>query len=192
MNKLASILILATCAALIAAPAPRTVKAKVEEPVLPELMGGCSMRCTFAWSVEVVEDGKVRPSKLLNDEKAETAWLAAGAQGGVGTKIRMAFPKKIPAEMEGHVPMYGLDVINGAWENEDQFRTKGRIKKARLLYNDKPICDVQFADSRRWQRIEFDDIMIRSGDVVTLEILEIYPGKEAGLAISELVLQGAH
>jgi hypothetical protein len=34
--------------------------------------------------------------------------------------------------------------------------------------------------------------MIRSGDILTLEVLEIYPGEKHGLALSELVLQGAH
>ena len=32
---------------------PALIKAKVDEPVLQELMGGCSLKCAFAWSVEV-------------------------------------------------------------------------------------------------------------------------------------------
>ena len=39
----------------------------------------------------------------------------------------------------------------------------------------------------------FPDVFVRSGDSMTFEILEIYPGeKGAGVAITELVLQGAH
>ena len=30
------------------------------------------------------------------------------------------------------------------------------------------------------------------GGTMTIEVLEIYPGKSAGLALSELVLQGGH
>lgn len=67
------------------------------------------------------------------------------------------------------------------------------MKKARLFYNDKPFRDVVFADSRRWQRLEFPDIMVRSGDSMKLEILEIYPGeKSAGAAIAAIVPQGGH
>jgi hypothetical protein len=35
--------------------------------------------------------------------------------------------------------------------------------------------------------------MVRSGDIVTLEVIETYPGQgSAPLAISEITLQGAH
>ena len=67
------------------------------------------------------------------------------------------------------------------------------MKRVRLYYNGKAFCDVAFADSRRWQRLSFPDILVHSGDSMTMEILEIYPGENgAGAAITELVLQGAH
>lgn len=192
MNKAApAFLLLAAAGFAVAAPPVRNAKAKVEEPVLQELMGGCSMRCAFAWTVEVTEGEKPKAVKVLNDEKAESAWVAVGPQKGVGAKFRLAFPKKLPAEVEGTVPFYGFDLINGAWDSEELWRQHARVKKARLLYNDRPMLDVTFADSRRWQRVLFDDLMVRSGDVLTIEILEIYPG-EKPLAISEMVLQGAH
>jgi hypothetical protein len=34
--------------------------------------------------------------------------------------------------------------------------------------------------------------MVRSGDVMTMEILEIYPGTSPGVALSEIVLSGGH
>jgi hypothetical protein len=94
--------------------------------------------------------------------------------------------------MEGNVPFYGVDLINGAWESEEAWKEHGRVKKARLSYNGKVLCEVTFADSRRWQHVTFEDLMVRSGDALTLEILEIYPGTKSPVAISELVLQGAH
>lgn len=174
---------------------PAVIKAKVEEPVLPELMGGCSLKCGFAWTVEIRDaTGKAgAATKVLNDENADTAWIAADGTSGVGTRIRIAFPKKLPAEVEGQTPFYGLDLINGVWKSEEQWKTYGRVKKVRLYYRDKPFRDVLFADNRRWQRLEFPDFMVRSGDSLTLEILEVYPGEKGkGAAISELVLQGAH
>lgn len=176
--------------------APPSIKAAVEEPVVPELMGGCSLKCSFRWTVEALPSAGGRPEavKQLNDESPETAWTAERAgKGGAGhAKLRLSFPKKLPAEMEGNVPFYGLDIINGDWRTEEAWAQRGRVKKLRVFYNEKPLRDVSFADSRRWQRAQLPDIMVRSGDTLTLEILEIYPGQKPGVTISEIVLQGAH
>jgi hypothetical protein len=172
---------------------PQVLKAKVEEPALQETMGGCSLKCAFGWTVEVQPvAGKARSIKTLNDENAETAWLADAGTSGVGVKFQFVFPKKLIAELEG-TPFYGLDLINGVWKTEQEWKAHGRVKRVRLYYNGKPPCDVAFADSRRWQRLSFPDILVHSGDSMTMEILEIYPGENgAGAAITELVLQGAH
>lgn len=185
----AGFLFLATACAGLGAER-KTLKVKVAEPVLEELMGGCSMRCTFAWSVEVSEGAKSGTTKLLNDEKATSAWIAS--DGTSHPVFRFAFPKRLPRDMEGQVPFYGVDLINGHWASDDQWRQHARIRKARLLYNGGLLGEVNFADTRRWQRLTFDDIMVRSGDVLTLEVLEVYPGTGGGLALSEIVLQGAH
>lgn len=172
---------------------PQVLKAKVEEPAIQETMGGCSLKCAFGWSVEVQPAaGKARLIKALNDENADTAWVAEPGSSGVGVRIRFIFPKKLIAELEG-TPFYGLDLINGVWKTEQEWKSHGRVKRARLTYNGKPLGDVAFADSRRWQRLSFPDILVHSGDSMTMEILEIYPGENgAGAAITELVLQGAH
>ena len=154
-------------------------------------MGGCSMRCTFPWTVEVASGPKTATTKLLNDEKATSAWIST-SENATPTVLRFAFPKRLPREMEGEVTFYGLDVINGHWASEELWEQHARIRKARVLYNGELMGEVQFADSRRWQRLTFPDIMVRSGDVLTLEVLTVYPGKAGGLAISEVVLQGAH
>ncbi len=181
-------------AALAAAAAVPVVKAKNEEPVLEELLGGCSLRCAFVWTVEVSSGAAGRRTRLtaLNDESAQTAWVASGAHGGVGTRIHFVFPKKLPAEMEGATPIYGIDLINGNWKTEELWEQHARVKKARLYYNGKAFRDVQFADSRRWQRLTFPDFFARSGDSMMLEVLEVYPGKGRPLAITELVLEGGH
>ena len=179
----------------VALAGPAAIKARVEEPALPETMGGCSLKCAFAWSVEVQATGgqKLAAVKKLNDENAETTWIATDGTSGVGAKLKLVFPKKLAAEIEGNTPLYGLDIINGAWVSEPQWKAHARVKKARLYYRDKPLADVTFADSRRWQRVSFPDVFVRSGDWMTFEILEIYPGeKGAGVAITEIVLEGGH
>jgi len=163
------------------------LKVNVEEPVLEELMGGCSLRCAFRWSVEVIgEGGKPKPVKTLNDESAQTAWIAdpPPRKSGIGMKLRLVFPKKLPKELEGATPIYGLDLINGHWKTEELWKQHGRIRKARLFYNERPLGDITFADSRRWQRVIIPDMFVNSGDSMTLEILEIYPGEGAGTAVS--------
>lgn len=173
---------------------PALIKAAVEEPVLEETMGGCSLLCAFRWTAELVNpQGKPQPLKVLFDESAETAWVAGSdpKTSGIGAKIRLVFPAKLPKEMEGNTPVYGLDLVNGHWK-EELWEQYGRVKKVRVYYNDKPLRDIAFADSRRWQRTLLPDKMVRSGDSITIEILEIYPGTKNGLAISEVVLQGAH
>ena len=173
---------------------PPLIKAKVEEPAVQELMGGCSLKCAFGWSVELqgVPGQKPAPIKVMNDDNAESAWMAPKGASGVGVKFKFVFPKKLNADLEG-TPLYGLDFINGVWKTEEQWKAHGRVKKARLSYNDKVFRDLLFSDSRRWQRVSFPDIFVRSGDSMTFEILEIYPGEKGeGAAISEIVLQGAH
>ena len=180
---------------MIATADPAPIKARVEEPALPETMGGCSLKCAVAWSVEVQVAGGQQAAvvKNLNDENAESAWMAADGTSGVGAKLKLVFPKKLPAEIEGNTPLYGLDLLNGVWTSEVRWKAHARVKRARLYYREKPLADVIFADSRRWQRLTFPDVFVRSGDTMTFEILEIYPGeKGAGVAITEIVLQGGH
>ncbi len=170
-----------------------TLNATTGHPVVPELMGGCSMKCAFPWTVEATEpgEGKSYSVGILNDEKPAPAWMPR--QASIGTKLTFRFPKKLPAEMEDNVPFYGFDIINGDWATDAKWKASARVKKARMYYNNKPLYDVFFADTRRWQHVHFDDIMVHSGDSMTLEILEVHPGeKSAAVAISELVLQGAH
>jgi hypothetical protein len=117
---------------------PPTVKAKVEEPVLQELMGGCSLKCAFGWGVELqVPGAKPVTVRVLNDDNAESAWMAPEGSSGVGVRLKFLFPKKLSAELQ-ETPLYGLDLINGVWKSEEQWKAHGRVKKARLYYNDKP------------------------------------------------------
>lgn len=88
---------------------------------------------------------------------------------------------------------YGIDLANGDLRSEEARKASARIKKVRVYYNNKPIRDIVFSDTPRWASVGFDDIMVHSGDTLILEILEVYPGASSRtLAISEIVLQGAH
>jgi hypothetical protein len=168
---------------------PQLIQAQVEHPVVPELMGGCSLRCAFPWQTSAILPGKsATPVYTLDDNDKDTAWTDAV----IGAKLVFQFPKKLPKELND-TPFYGFDFANGDIQTDSTFKEYGRIKKMRLYYNGKAFADVALADSRRWQEVTFDDIMARQGDTFSIEILDVYPGsKHATAAITELILQGAH
>jgi hypothetical protein len=161
-----------------------TLKARPGPPVLQELMGGCSLTCSFPWDART-GGGQSSVLTALNDSDAGTAWTAARS----GDRLVFQFPKDLPRELNG-TPVYGIDVANGSPGNFADF---GRVKTLRLSHNGKPLYLIHLADSRRWQKVEFDDVYLNVGDTLSLEIVDIYPGKESpGAALTEIVLQGAH
>jgi hypothetical protein len=169
---------------------PPLIQSVVNHPVVPELMGGCSMRCAFPWTTNAILPGQSAeiPVYTLDDNDKDTSWNDAV----VGAKLFFAFPAKLPSVLNG-TPFYGFDIANGDIHTSQTFREYGRIKKVRLFYNGHVFADVQLADSMRWQNVSFDDIMAGQGDVFSMQILEVYPGnKYPTAAITELILQGAH
>ena len=110
-----------------------TLKAEVGYPVVPELMGGCSMKCAFPWTVDAMEPGQGKYNVVvLNDNAAVPAWMPRSAS--IGTKLTFHFPKKLPKEMEDNVPFYGFDIINGDWASDAKWKASARVKKARMYY----------------------------------------------------------
>jgi hypothetical protein len=172
---------------------PAQIEAQATDPVTPDSMGGCSLKCAIQWTVTSMKKGSDKESRVLvlSDNKATTAWR--DDTGGVGAKLIFHFPEKIAEEMNGKIPFYGIDLANGDLRSEDTRKATARVKKVRMYYNNKPVYDIVFPDTPRWASVAFDDIMVHSGDSMTLEILEVYPGANSKtLAISEVVLQGAH
>ncbi len=121
--------------------------------------------------------------------------MADNGTSGLGVKFRFIFPKKLIAELEG-TPFYGLDLINGVWKTEQEWKAHGRVKRVRLYYNDKPLCDVVFAGCRRCATLEASWIFsyIRA-TLMTMEILAGYTPVIAVLVLRDhraKSLQGAH
>ena len=168
-----------------------TIKAVVGQPVLQELMGGCSMRCAFPWTTSALVPGKApQIVYTLDDNDASTAWIDPNPT--IGTKLQFQFPAKLPPELNG-TPFYGFDIANGVIRPSKAFKDYARIKKAKLFYNGKALYYVVFGDTYRWQHVNFADIMANQGDNMILEILDVYPGiKSPNAAVTEIILQGAH
>ena len=189
-TRLLLALVLAVPGVLLAQELP-TIKATVGQPVIQELMGGCSMRCAFPWTTTALAPGKA-PAVVhtLDNNDSTTFWVDPNT--GSGTKLQFQFPAKLPAELNG-TPFYGFDVANGVVHPLTAFKDYARVKRARMFCNGKPLYYIAFADTNRWQHVSFDDIPARQGDTVTLEIVDVYPGSKApNVAITQIILQGAH
>jgi hypothetical protein len=105
---------------------PLLIESTVGHPVVPELMGGCSMKCAFPWTTEAILPGQhPDPVYTLDDNCKDTAWTDAV----VGAKLTFTFPRKLPAELNG-TPFYGFDIANGDIQTEDTFKEYGRIRGA--------------------------------------------------------------
>ena len=170
---------------ILAADIPK-LKAKVGAPVIDELMGGCSLTCSFPW--DATSGNSKFKMGVLNDSQSSTAWT----DGKIGDRLIFRFPADLPRELNG-TPFYGIDIANGRIKPLSDFQEYGRVKSMILFHNGQAIYEIRLADTWRWQKIEFPDVLLNVGDVLALEIRKIYPGRKfATAALSEIVLQGAH
>lgn len=164
---------------------------KIGEPVLQELMGGCSLRCAFFWETWAGKPpSSLKPVSELCDDDAMTAWISSTP--GTGEVIEFRIPKKLPPDCR-NTPFYGLSIANGVIRTLQEFHAYAKVKTMTLLVNKKPILQLRLADTWRWQNFNFPDIYLNRGDTIELTIDELYPGRNSQQpGITEIVLQGAH
>ena len=67
---------------------PPLIKARTAEPVVEELMGGCSLKCAFDWTADVLLPGSTKraASRVLDDDTALSAWVAPSVEASVGVR----------------------------------------------------------------------------------------------------------
>ena len=182
-------LILLSLAPFCAADSLPLLHPRVGPPVLQALMGGCSLRCAFFWDT-YAGTPPLKSAWELCDDDAMTAWISATP--GPGERIEFRIPKRLPKECSD-IPFYGVSIANGVIRSLQEFRSHARVKMMTLLFNGKAVAQLRLADTWRWQDFSFDDIYLNQGDVITLTIDELYPGKDTQQpGITEIVLQGAH
>ena len=86
-----------------------------------------------------------------------------------------------------------MDIVNGYAKNKRSWSANARVKTLRLYHNQKPKFLIRLQDTKIPQHVSFSEILINAGDIVVLEIVDIYPGaKYQDTAISEINLYGAH
>jgi hypothetical protein len=185
------------CCAFFSATAamanPSTIKAKVEEPVVEEVMGGCSLKCAFDWAAQIfVPGGRTENTRKLNDDSALTAWLAEDpkdrsgsetpdppSEGAQNRRNRNSSLRSRSCEwlLEGGGPL--AEVRQG--------KARAPLLQRQAIPRPSPLS-IHAAGSASPSPTS----LCSPGDTLTFEVLEVFPGKGAGLAISEVVLQGAH
>lgn len=170
--------------------APPELRPRIGPPVLQEFMGGCSLRCAFFWETVAGIPRKKKPAPELCDDDASSFWISPIE--GSGAVIEFRIPGNLPPDCRD-TPFYGISVADGIISSLDEFRDNARVKSMTLSVNRKPIARLQLADTWKWQDFHFPDIMLNQGDVISLMIDKIYPGRKFSKpALTEIVLQGAH
>jgi len=176
---------------LFGGSSPPDLHSRIGSPVLPQLMGGCSLRCAFFWETWAgVSPDSLKPASEFCDDDATTSWISPAP--GPGEIIQFRIPKKLPKDCKD-TPFYGITIADGVIRTLEEFRGHARVKSMTLFVNKKPIARLHLADTWRWQDFHFPDISLNQGDLIELTIDEIYPGKTSQRpGITEIVLQGAH
>lgn len=161
---------------------------KVTYPVLQDLMGGCSLRCAFFW--ETLAGTPAKSASELCDDDAMTYWMAP--KDGQNAILSFHLPKKLPPDCRA-IPFTGISIASGMIESIQSFHSYARVKTMTLALNGKPIARLHLADTWKWQDFHFDNVTLEQGQVITLSIDQIYPGKDSQQpVITEIVLQGGH
>ncbi len=118
----------------------------------------------------------------LIDGDTETAWVEGIEGYGYGETICVSIP--------GDLTTTGFAARNGYCKSEDLWQENARIRKFLVSLNGSPFIVAEFEDSMELQTIEFPEIRsFNSDDILSFEIIEIYPGTVfQDAAVSELFL----
>lgn len=173
----------------------KTLKAENDGPATEEFGLGCSLGCAVGWDMTASStresQGRVKYGiNNIYDGDLKTAWIPTN--DGIGESASFVFKKKHFTDMKS-TTFWGLEIINGYIKNKSVWRENARVKKIRIEHNNKPLYELQLADSMEVQSVRFDPFTIRPGSIVKLVILETYPGTRFNdVAVTEIIPHGAH
>jgi len=143
--------------------------------------------------------------KSIMDYNIHTAWIESEQVKGVGSKFGFklaAIPNIRPLTIfEGR-----CYVMNGHYNTEKTWNEHSRVKKLQAYLNDVSLAVIELDDFRGVQVFDLSPFyrqsenepnkknrpLIKEGDILNFEILEVYPGsKYQQTAISEFFTNGA-
>jgi hypothetical protein len=162
------------------------------------LLYGCSLGCAIGWEysassvLEPQGDNTYIPANLA-DCDFETAWVEGVDGYGIGEEIIINFQMD---ENIHDMNFDGIDIINGYTKTPATWINNTRVKTFRVWHNSEPVFCIELLDTDRPQTVSFiqgHTIYLDPGDIVYLEIIDIYPGdKYEDTAITEINLYGDH
>jgi len=132
--------------------------------------------------------GDYEPANVL-DGVASTCWAASWVDGdanvGIGTWIKLSFPKEVKVTRIGLIPGYDR------YEEDigDRFYLNLRVRRARLEFSDGSSQKVSLRDTREMQ---YFDVAPVTTSFVKIVIEDVYSerAKDQDLCISEIEIQG--
>jgi hypothetical protein len=159
---------------------------------------GCSLGCAIGWDFDATsylepQGDNTYDALNMMDADLSTAWVE-GAEGyGVGESIMIFF--EMPEEME-NLNFDGIDFINGYAKTPTAWEYNSRVKTFKVWQNEEFLFYIRMLDTDWPQRVNFSPdhtVYLNQGDVVYLDIVEIYEGRKYDdTAITEMNLYGAH
>ncbi len=125
----------------------------------------------------------------MEDGNKNTAWIEASPDYGIGEKITIHFN---PKDKAAGIPFDGIEITNGYAKSKSAWNDNSRVKLFRLSHNGMPKFYLELEDAIYPQSFYGGrDFLISAGDVVDLEIVDVYPGRKwKDTAISDLALKG--
>lgn len=156
---------------------------------------GCSLGCAIGWEFDAssslpAQGGNFYSPSNLGDYSLSSAWVEGVKGYGVGEKITITI-KGSPDQKD--IPFTGLDVVNGYAKSRQAWQANSRVKTLKLVHNGQPRFLIHLLDTRTPQSVALPGMRVSGGDILTLEIVEVFPGdKYQDTAISEINLYGAH
>lgn len=162
--------------------------------------GGCSLACAIGWKITASStlespSGHAYDVANLEDGQRSTAWVEGIRGSGIGQRITLTFYEPDGDDKDVKIPFHGMLITNGYSKNADVWSKNGRVKKLLVWLNSKKVCYLDLDDDLYPQEFIWTPnlVMVGAGDVINLEIVEVYPGsKYEDTAISDIGFHGAH
>ena len=145
--------------------------------------------------------------KNVSDYDLNTAWIEGNADYGIGEGFGFTFNYPENTAYGEAYQFYGIvNLFNGYCKSPETWQQNSRIRRLKVSYNDNPVCIVELIDTWHFQYFDIGKFFrnkrdekylnapneIKSGDKLTFEIVDVYPGtKYKDVALSEFMAEGA-
>lgn len=134
-----------------------------------------------------IDTNSYKPDNI-GDRKTSTAWIEGVKEYGIGEQfiVKIELPEYIKSRK-----LSSIEFLNGYSKSEKIWKANSRIKTLKLILNKSDLIIVELLD-KNWPQIlllpEEKNIEIKNGDILSFEILDIYPGtKYKDTALTEIL-----